>query len=616
METINNQLGNLFCRYWNNVTIPPTINEVCELLESGSDPNMGYCMFEKWYEDSQLQGTLYKAEQLGYSNVPRSRPALTTFKGFMLPLIVAALYSDNGMIQTLGEHGARLNSLSLGRFAEEQYLDNPFKAIVRHGWDDTGAPSPMVENSGLRTEMSVTQTNQEEGKKLLQTLLRYTDLDTERVRHWVRQCFVWTLELYSEELTKMFISHGSRLEGHERPFKGTRITDLPRGFLLYLFREPELQSTLWFRDHPLVSTILAEDDDLYHILMEKPHVMQYYNHDFHDDRGCTMLHLSIGNTDARFCQLLSERLKVDAADKEGNTVLHHAAYYGHTEALAHLLWKGADPNRKNSRLPGTCSLEGYRDLPSFEWTPMHIAAYRGFGAIVSKLFDGGADNSLVDCVGLTPLDVAMEHDQKGLSFELVERGFPFSSETVHASRLLEQAYSECRYDVVDRLIREGAKTSISHTFANGISTTLKSVLAWQTLPRERINVHTETLKTDTDSRTFCDTCAKAIATRIKRVNQACELPLSPCMRPQKCQLGRLLEDAAQDMLSGLSYVQPVYMHLEFAKDQRSEILFLYNKHGSRSAHAVRRVPSESFVIQLHLENLVLRHPPCYVGPLS
>lgn len=52
-------------------------------------------------------------------------------------------------------------------------------------------------------------------------------------------------------------------------------------------------------------------------------------------------------------QLLAAPTPVDGADRDGSTALHEAAYCGRPEGVRHLLSRGADPNRRDTRFDST-----------------------------------------------------------------------------------------------------------------------------------------------------------------------------------------------------------------------------------------------------------------------
>ncbi len=52
-------------------------------------------------------------------------------------------------------------------------------------------------------------------------------------------------------------------------------------------------------------------------------------------------------------QLLSAAIPVDGVDADGSAALHEAVYSGRTDSVRHLLARGADPGRRDTRFGGT-----------------------------------------------------------------------------------------------------------------------------------------------------------------------------------------------------------------------------------------------------------------------
>ncbi len=52
-------------------------------------------------------------------------------------------------------------------------------------------------------------------------------------------------------------------------------------------------------------------------------------------------------------QLLGAKTPVDGVDADGSTALHAAAYHGRADSVRHLLARGADSSRRDSRFNGT-----------------------------------------------------------------------------------------------------------------------------------------------------------------------------------------------------------------------------------------------------------------------
>jgi serine/threonine-protein phosphatase 6 regulatory ankyrin repeat subunit B len=98
--------------------------------------------------------------------------------------------------------------------------------------------------------------------------------------------------------------------------------------------------------------------------------------------------------------LLSRGADLFVRDRDGNSVVHHAASMGRLELLESLLSAGADVNAANDR----------------GQTALHLAASAGSFETCQLLLDRGASLEAVDADGNTPLHLAA----RGGSFEICE----------------------------------------------------------------------------------------------------------------------------------------------------------------------------------------------------
>ncbi len=92
--------------------------------------------------------------------------------------------------------------------------------------------------------------------------------------------------------------------------------------------------------------------------------------------------------------LVDAGVDINWQDKTGESALHVAARFGHSEC-AEILIQGTDEQKADLHLAEK----------SFAWTPLHIAAVDGHLAVAQLLVDAGADASKVDSSGWT----AKEH---------------------------------------------------------------------------------------------------------------------------------------------------------------------------------------------------------------
>ena len=96
--------------------------------------------------------------------------------------------------------------------------------------------------------------------------------------------------------------------------------------------------------------------------------------------------------------LESGHVSVDKVNRAGMTALHAACFHGRANAVVLLLEHGADINAQ-SRI--YCK----------NATPLHLAIARGHKQIARVLVDAGADVTLADHDGFSPVDLAVEHKQ-------------------------------------------------------------------------------------------------------------------------------------------------------------------------------------------------------------
>lgn len=138
---------------------------------------------------------------------------------------------------------------------------------------------------------------------------------------------------------------------------------------------------------------------------------------------------------------------LDAYSAEGFPAIGLAAHFGHVEVLRWLIDQGADINRVAAHRLAVTPLHaalfgrqvnaarllidsgadvtparGGSGWKRAGWTALHYAAGMGFGTLVLPLLDRGADPSLTDEEGKTPLEVAIEANHHDIADALRSRG--------------------------------------------------------------------------------------------------------------------------------------------------------------------------------------------------
>lgn len=95
--------------------------------------------------------------------------------------------------------------------------------------------------------------------------------------------------------------------------------------------------------------------------------------------------------------LLERQGDPSIGDVEGNTPLTAAAYYGYEPVVRRLL------AFKGGRDPDDLDRKGER-----RWSGLYLACESGHARIARLLLDAGADPTLADTQGMTPLDIARQ----------------------------------------------------------------------------------------------------------------------------------------------------------------------------------------------------------------
>ncbi len=149
---------------------------------------------------------------------------------------------------------------------------------------------------------------------------------------------------------------------------------------------------------------------------------------------------------AKVRALLAQQSDVNVAQGDGMTALHWAADRGDVAMTALLLRSGA-------KLTGTTRNGGY--------TPLHVAARAGHGAVVQALLGAGADVGTLTATGATPMHLAASAgDAVSVKALLAKKADPNARESAWGQTPLMFAAAENRAEAARALLAGGADASI------------------------------------------------------------------------------------------------------------------------------------------------------------
>ena len=139
--------------------------------------------------------------------------------------------------------------------------------------------------------------------------------------------------------------------------------------------------------------------------------------------------------------LLVEGAEIDARGEDGETPLIRAILEGHADVAELLIVHGADVMVRNER----------------GLTPLHAAAYSGSAEAVRLLLDHGAAlEDRANVSGATPLMLAAEENHVAVAELLLVRGADLSIPDREGATPLTQAWAKQRNEMVRLLKRHGA----------------------------------------------------------------------------------------------------------------------------------------------------------------
>ena len=166
-----------------------------------------------------------------------------------------------------------------------------------------------------------------------------------------------------------------------------------------------------------------------------------------DANGITPLHsAAYNNKTDDMIALVEAGADVNVRTKKGNSPLHNAAYNGHLDAISALIAANADVNAANETGE----------------TPLHSAAYKGLSAAVKTLIAAGANVDAKDGGGVTPLMLAAEYGKADAIRALLDGGADVSASINRGCDVaIVRATAGGHAESVKVMLDYGAKTFVS-----------------------------------------------------------------------------------------------------------------------------------------------------------
>jgi ankyrin repeat protein len=180
-----------------------------------------------------------------------------------------------------------------------------------------------------------------------------------------------------------------------------------------------------------------------------------------------------------FKKILELGADINVKDKDGETPLYGASFYGRTEIVSLLLQKGADINVKDkdgeTPLYGA-SQDGNKEIVSMllqkgadtdiadknSRTPLYWASSRGHKEIVSMLLQKGADTDIADKNSRTPLYWASFYGRTEIVSMLLQNGADINVKDKDGQTPLYQASLDGNKEIVSMLLQKGADPNIAN----------------------------------------------------------------------------------------------------------------------------------------------------------
>lgn len=221
----------------------------------------------------------------------------------------------------------------------------------------------------------------------------------------------------------------------------------------FLIKEGIKRSDTWDQDSPLMMAVRYG-----HLEAVNQFIKYKESVDFKDDRGNTLLHIAISNNSLHIVKELLEnsiiQSQLETTNKSGLTALQTAVVQGRTEAVALLLAHGANDTLKTK--------EGN--------TLLHLAAYLNDNTILKMLIDRNANAEVINNEGLKPIHHAIE----GNSLENVKYLLKINPQYLEKEALfiLKTAVESNNLDILKYLMEE------EHIIDHIVDTTSIKLFHW------------------------------------------------------------------------------------------------------------------------------------------
>ena len=137
-------------------------------------------------------------------------------------------------------------------------------------------------------------------------------------------------------------------------------------------------------------------------------------------------------------QACNKKLKVDQADSQGMTPLHHSARNGHLQVAEFLIQSGASVDKK--------SVDG--------WTALHLTCENGHVDVIDLLLRQGADPNAMNKNHVTSLMLASREGHVPVIELLLKYGAKINKVAEGGKTALSFAARSGKVDVLRRLIKE------------------------------------------------------------------------------------------------------------------------------------------------------------------